>query len=158
MFLLSYIYSEAALFKNLQFEDIKKRNKMAIQQITNKRIIKYDTDSPNFKPPKPKEVKEEVNGNLKENYEDDVYGERTYQVPTEQNGNLKLEQMMNKMMGKIDGINGSSSQTGTEAIEVDIQREIAIGMVDQNAVKSEEIKGKVNNKLDKLKALRNRRL
>ena len=27
---------------------------MAIQQITNKRIIKYDTTSPNFKPEEPK--------------------------------------------------------------------------------------------------------
>ena len=128
---------------------------MAIQQITNKRIIKYDTDSPNFKPTKPKKV-EEVNGNIKEEHIEDVYGEGVYKVPLEQNGNLKLEEMMNKMMGKIDGINGSSTQTGTEAIEVDIQREIAIGMVDQNAVKSEEIKGKVKTKKDKLKALRRR--
>ena len=128
---------------------------MAVQKITDKRIVKYDTDSPNFKPTKPKKV-EEVNGNIKEENTEDVYGEGVYKVPTEQNGNLKLEQMMNRMLGKLDGINGSSSQTGTEAIEVDIQREIAIGMVDQNAVKSEEIKGKVNNKLDKLKRLRRR--
>tara|TARA_B100000287_G_scaffold63977_1_gene55486 strand:+ start:281 stop:676 length:396 start_codon:yes stop_codon:yes gene_type:complete len=130
---------------------------MAVQQITNKRIIKYDTNSPNFKPSESKKIKEEVNGNLKENYEEDVYGENVYKVPMEQNGNLKLEEMMSKMMGKIDGINGSSSQTGTEVVEVDIKKEIAIGKVDMSAVKSEEIKGKVNNKLDKLKALRNRR-
>ena len=37
---------------------------------------------------------------------------------------------------------------------IDIKREIAIGKVDASAVKSEEIKGKVNNKLSKLKALR----
>jgi hypothetical protein len=86
-----------------------------------------------------------------------MYGENVYKVPMEQNGNLKLEEMMSKMMGKIDGINGSSSQTGTEVVEVDIKKEIAIGKVDMSAVKSEEIKGKVNNKLDKLKALRNRR-
>ena len=128
---------------------------MAVQKIIGKRIIKHDTNSPNFKPQEPKVIKKEVNGNLKENH-DDVYGEKIYQVPSEPNGNLKLEEMMNKMMGKIDGINGTSSQTGTDAIEVDIQREIAIGMVDQNAVKSEEIKGKVNNKLDKLKKLRRR--
>ena len=40
------------------------------------------------------------------------------------------------------------------AIEVDIKREIAIGKADINGVKSEEIKGKVNNKLDKLRKLR----
>ena len=126
---------------------------MAVQQITNKRIIKYDTSNPNYKEtPKPKV---EVCGNVKDD-DSDMYGENVYKVPMEQNGNLKLEEMMSKMMGKIDGINGSSSQTGTDAVEVDIQREIAIGMVDQNAVKSEEIKGKVNNKLDKLKALRKR--
>ena len=62
---------------------------------------------------------------IKENHEDDVYGEKIYQVTTEPNGNLKLEEMMSRMMGKIDGINGTSSQTGTDAIEVDIQREIA---------------------------------
>ena len=128
---------------------------MAVQPIIGKRIIKYDTSNPNFKET-PKEEKI-VDGNLKENYEEDMYGENVYKVPVEQNGNLKLEQLMNRMMGKIDGINGSSSQTGVEVVEVDIKKEIAIGKVDVSAVKSEEIKGKVNNKLDKLKALRNRR-
>ena len=112
------------------------------------------------KQPQEQKKVEEVNGNLKENHEEDVYGENVYKVPSEPNGNLKLEEMMSKMMGKIDKfgnrVDGGGSQTGTEAIEVDIQREIAIGMVDQNAVKSEEIKGKVNNKLDKLKKLRKR--
>ena len=130
--------------------------KMAVQQIIGKKIIKYDTKSPNFKQlPK---VEEHVDGNVKENYEEDVYGERIYQVPTESNGNLKLEEMMSKMLGKIDKfgnrIDGKDSQTGTEAIEVDIQREIAISKVDQNAVKSEVTIGKVLTKKDKLKALR----
>ena len=129
---------------------------MAVQKIPGKRIIKYDTKSPNFKQlPK---VEEQVDGNLKENYEEDVYGERIYQVPTESNGNLKLEEMMSKMLGKIDKfgnrIGDNESQTGTEAVEVDIQREIAISKVDQNAVKSEVTIGKVLTKKDKLKALR----
>ena len=128
---------------------------MAIKPILNKRIVKYDTNSPNFKQPEPK-VKE-INGNVLKTEENDIYGENVYKVPNEPNGNLKLEQMMNRMMGKIDGINGSSSQTGTEVVEVDIKKEIAIGKVDISAVKSEEIKGKVNNKLDKLKTLRRRR-
>lgn len=131
---------------------------MAVQRISNKRITKIDTNSPNYKPPKPKVVEEEVNGNLKENFEEDVYGEKIYQAPVEQNGNLKLEEMMSQMLGKIDKfgnrIDGGESQTGTEAVEVDIQREIAIGKVDQNAVKSEVTKGKVLTKKDKLKALR----
>ena len=51
--------------------------------ITNKVIKKYDTSHPNFKP-EPKVV-EEVDGNAKE---DDIYNERVYQAPIEQNGNL----------------------------------------------------------------------
>ena len=90
-----------------------------------------------------------------------MYGEKMYQIQSEPNGNLKLEEMMSKMMGKIDKfgnrVDGSGSQTGTEAIEVDIQREIAIGMVDQNAIKSEVTFGKVKTKKDKLRQLRKRR-
>ena len=131
---------------------------MAVQQILGKKITKIDTTSPNFKPVKPLVVVEEVNGNIKETQDDDIYGEQTYQVPTEQNGNLKLEEMMSKMLGKIDKfgnrIDGKDSQTGTEAVEVDIQREIAISKVDMNAVKSEVTIGKVLTKKDKLKALR----
>ncbi len=124
---------------------------MAVKQILGKKIIKYDIDNPNFKAPEPKE--EVVNGNLKENYEDDMYGERKHTYVPDANGNLQMEQLMGKLMNKLDNIPGNS-QTGTNAIEVDIKREIAIGKVDTAAVKSEEIKGKVNNKLDKLKALR----
>jgi len=128
---------------------------MAVQRIPGKKITKIDTTSPNFKSVKPLVV---VEGNIKETQDDDIYGEQTYQVPTEQNGNLKLEEMMNKMLGKIDKfgnkIGDSESQTGTEAIEVDIQREIAISKVDMNAVKSEVTMGKVLTKKDKLKALR----
>mgnify|MGYP003113261888 CR=1 FL=1 len=132
---------------------------MSVQKIIGKRIIKYDTQSPNFSAKKLKDKQQEISGNVKD--DTDIYGEQTYQVPTEQNGNLKLEEMMNKMLGKIDKfgnkIGDSESQTGTEAIEVDIQREIAISKVDMNAVKSEVFKGKVKTKKDKLKALRHRR-
>ena len=101
-----------------------------------KRIIKYDTSNPNYKEtPKPKV---EVSGNVKDD-DSDMYGENVYKVPMEQNGNLKLEEMMSKMMGKIDKFGNRVDGGGSQA------------------VKSEEIKGKVNNKLDKLKALRNRR-
>ena len=124
---------------------------MAVQQITHKKLVKYDTESPNYKAP-PTPEKEEVSGNV---VEEDVYGERKHTYTPEPNGNLQMEQIMGKLMNKIDNI-GSDSQTGTKAVEVDIQREIAISMVDQNAVKSEEFKGKVMNKKDKLKALRRR--
>ena len=129
---------------------------MAVQRITHKRIKKYDTSSPNFKPdPKPKV--EEVNGNLKENFEDDnIYGEKKHYYTPDKNGNLQMEQLMGKLMNKLDNIPGKS-QTGTNAVEIDIKREIAIGKVDTAAVKSEKFKGKVKTKKDKLKALRNRR-
>ena len=126
---------------------------MAVQLITNKVVKRYDTNHPNYKP-EPEQVKE-VNGNVVGN--DDIYNERVYHVPSEPNGNLKMEEMMSKMMGKIDNLNGTKSQTGTEAIEVDIEREIAISMVDQNAVKSEVTLGKVKTKKDKLRQLRKRR-
>jgi len=121
---------------------------MAVQLITNKIVKKYDTQHPNFKP-EPEPVKE-VDGNIK----NDIYGEQPYQVSSKPTGNLKMEEMMSKMMGKIDNLNGTKSQTGTEAIEVDIEREIAISMVDQNAVKSEVTLGRVKTKKDKLKQLR----
>ena len=124
---------------------------MAVQQITHKKITKFDTSNPNFiEKPKPKE---EVSGNTIE--DTDVYGERKHTYTPEPNGNLQMEQMMGKLMNKLDNFD-TPSQTGIKAVEVDIQREIAIGKVDSNAVKSEEFKGKVKTKKDKLKALRRR--
>ena len=127
---------------------------MAVQLITDKRITKFDIDDPNFKPP-PQPEPEEVDGNVVVEGED-VYGERKHFYTPEPNGNLQMEQLMGKLINKLDNIPGKS-QTGTNAIEVDIKREIAIGKADINGVKSEEIKGKVMNKKDKLKALRRRK-
>ena len=127
---------------------------MAVQLIPNKIIKKFDTQHPNYQP-EPK-IAEKVDGNVK-NDNDDIYNERVYQAPIEQNGNLKMEEMMGKMMGKLDNLNGTKSQTGTEAIEVDIEREIAISMVDQNAVKSEVTYGRVKNNKNKLKRFRRMR-
>ena len=124
---------------------------MAVQKIIGKRIVKYDTSNPNFRePPKPKE---EVSGNISE--DEDVYGERKHYYTPEPNGNLQMEQMMGKLMNKLDNFD-SKSQTGVKAVEVDIKKEIAIGKVDVSAIKSEETKGRVNNKLNKLKKLRKR--
>ena len=124
---------------------------MGVQRITGKRITKYDTSNPNFvEKPKP-EVK--VSGNVQE--DEDVYGERKHTYTPEPNGNLQMEQMMGKLMNKLDNFD-SPSQTGVKAIEVDIKKEIAIGKADMSSIKSEEVKGKVNNKLDKLKKLRRR--
>ena len=124
---------------------------MAVQRITHKKITKFDTSNPNYKET-PKEEKV-VNGNVRD--DEDVYGERKHTYTPEPNGNLKMEELMGKMLNKLDNIPGGS-QTGTKAVEVDIKKEIAIGKVDMSAIKSEEVKGKVNNKLDKLKKLRRR--
>ena len=123
---------------------------MAVQQIIGKKITKFDTSNPNYQE-KPQIKKEEVSGNVRD--DEDVYGERKHTYTPEPNGNLQMEQMMGKLMNKLDNFD-SPSQTGVKAIEVDIKKEIAIGKVDMSAIKSEEYKGKVNNKLDKLKKLR----
>ena len=127
---------------------------MAVQKITHKKITKYDTRNPNFDPEKFEEAKKEVNGNVAE---EDIYGERkhTYQPD---NGNLQMNEMMTGIMNKLDGltVNPDIVQK-SRAVEVDIKREIAIGKLDTNAVKSEEYVGKVKTKKDKLKALRRRR-
>ena len=125
---------------------------MAVQQITHKKITKYDTSNPNYKEtPKPKV---EVSGNVKDD-DSDMYGEIKHTYTPEPNGNLQMEELMGKVLNKLDNIPGGS-QTGVKAIEVDIKKEIAIGKADMSSIKSEEVKGKVNNKLDKLKKLRRR--
>ena len=127
---------------------------MAVQILTRKKITKYDTKNPNFKD-LPKEEKK-VDGNVLPKEDEDVYGEKKHTYIPDANGNLQMEQLMGKLINKIDNIPGGKSQTGINAVEVDIKREIAIGKADINGVKSEEFKGKVMNKKDKLKALRKR--
>ena len=130
---------------------------MAVQVITKKRITKFDTESPNFKPPVQKVEEEEVNGNIKTE-ETDIYGERKHFYQPD-NGNLQMSEFMTGVMNKLDGLTTLNPDIveKNRAIEVDIKREIAIGKADINSVKSEEIKGKVMNKKDKLKALRRRK-
>ena len=129
---------------------------MAIQQITGKKITKFDVESPNYKP-LPKPEPEKVDGNIKTE-ETDIYGEKihTYQPD---NGNLQMSEFMTGVMNKLDGLTTLNPEIvgKNRAIEVDIKREIAISKADINGVTSEEIKGKVMNKKDKLKALRSRR-
>ena len=129
---------------------------MAIQQITGKKITKFDVESPNYKP-LPKPEPEAVDGNIKTE-ETDIYGEKihTYQPD---NGNLQMSEFMTGVLNKLDGLQNLNPDivNKNRAIEVDIKREIAIGKADINNVKSEEIRGKVMNKKDKLKALRRKR-
>ena len=130
---------------------------MAVQLITDKRITKFDVDDPNFKlPPQPEP--EEVDGNVVVEEDEDVYGERKHFYQPD-NGNLQMNEFMTGVMNKLDGLQNLNPDivNKNRAIEVDIKREIAISKADINGVTSEEIKGKVNNKKDKLKALRRRR-
>jgi len=131
---------------------------MAVQVITKKIIKKFDLNDPNFKPPVPKVEEEEINGNLIENEKDDIYGERKHFYQPD-NGNLQMNEFMTGVMNKLDDLTNVNPDIvkKNRAIEVDIKREIAIGKADINGVTSEEIKGKVMNKKDKLKALRKRK-
>ena len=127
---------------------------MAVQPITDKRIIKYDTKNPNFDPESLKKPKKEVSGNVQE--DTDIYGEKkhTYQPD---NGNLQMNEFMTGVMNKLDGLTVNPDIVEkSRAVEVDIKREIAIGKADMSDIKSEEYVGKVKNKKDKLKALRKR--
>ena len=130
---------------------------MAVKQIFDKKITKFDIQDPNYKPEL--KVEEEVIGNI---IEENMYGERTHTYTPEPNGNLQMEQLMTKLMGKLDGFGNrvpiGEKEIGVAPIEVDIKREIAIGKLDANAVRSEEIEGKVKNKKNKLKALRHKKM
>jgi hypothetical protein len=76
--------------------------------------------------------------------------------------NLNIDELMNRILNKIDTISTSPSnniydENKIQPVDIDIKREISIGKVDKIAIKSEEIKGKVVTKLDKLKELRKSR-
>ena len=125
---------------------------MAVQIITHKKITKFDTDDPNYKP-LPKPDPEEIDGNI---VEEDVYGERKHFYQPN-NGNLQMNEFMTGVLNKLDGLTVNPNIVEkSRAIEVDIKREIAIGKADISSLKSEEFMGKVMNKKDKLKALRRR--
>ena len=128
---------------------------MAVQLITHKKITKFNVDDPNFKPP-PQPEPEEVDGNVVEE-DEDVYGERKHMYQPD-NGNLQMSEFMTGVLNKLDGLQNLNPDIvqNNRAIEVDIKREIAISKADINGVTSEEIKGRVNNKLDKLRKLRRR--
>jgi len=129
---------------------------VAIQQITSKRIIKHDTSNPNYKP-EPVAVKTEpvVNGNSIKNEEQGVY-QGNIQPKTNVYGE-EMKDMMNTMMGKLDNIkvqNGNIN-VNDNSVEVDIKRNVFLSKPDDANVKIDNVKkGKVNNKVNKLRALR----
>jgi len=130
---------------------------MAIQQITKKRIIKHDTANPNYKADKivekPKPV---INGNSVKNTEEGVYQGNTEQVTSNVYGE-EMKDMMSSMLGKLDKIKVQNGNINVydESIEVDIKRNIFLAKPDEAKVKIDNVKkGKVNNKVNKLRALR----
>ena len=113
---------------------------MAVQQLTSgKVIIKKD-------------------GVIQHPIEVESIGEHTniYDRPyTTRSDNIDVSELAELLAGKLN-FSIPSIVKKTAAVDIDIKREIAIGTVDKNAVKSEVITGKVNNKVEKLKALRRR--
>ena len=83
---------------------------MAVQQIIGKKITKFDTSNPNYKET-PKEEKV-VNGNVRD--DEDVYGERKHTYTPEPNGNLKMEELMGKMLNKLDKLKKLRRRNGSK--------------------------------------------
>ena len=112
---------------------------MAVQQLINgKRIIKNDNVVFNHKLKK-KEKKIKLTNLYEESY-------------VNKTGNIDVNELATAITAKMLG--GNVKIPEKKAIEVDIKREISIGKLDKNAVKSEIIEGRVNNKLEKLRELR----
>ena len=114
---------------------------MAVQKISGKHIIKRNE---NFKPI--------VNTNsygIEPDYnksKPDLYGEHHI----EEKKDLDMNELADLIADKV----GFRDTRKTQAIDIDIKREISIGKVDKHAVTSEVMLGKVKNKLEKLRALR----
>ena len=132
---------------------------MAIQQILGKQITKFDTEklskNPNFvQPEEPVVKKEVVNGNTNDNTNTKVYqGEMK---PSQNIYGEEMKDMMSTMMGKIDNIKFQNGNINIDnSIEVDVKRNVFLSKADDANVKIDNVKqGKVNNKVNKLRALR----
>ena len=132
---------------------------MAVQQILGKQITKFDTEklskNPNFVQPEEPEVKQEVvNGNTIKNNNSKVYqGEMK---PSQNIYGEEMKDMMNTMMGKLDNIKVQNGNINVDnSIEVDVKRNVFLSKADDSNVKIDNVKtGKVNNKVNKLRALR----
>ena len=132
---------------------------MAVQQILGKQITKFDTEklskNPNFvQQEEPIIKKEVVNGNTINNSDKKVYqGEMK---PTTNVYGEEMKDMMTTMMGKLDNIKVQNGNINVDnSIEVDVKRNVFLSKADDSSVKIDNVKkGKVNNKVNKLRALR----
>ena len=132
---------------------------MAVQQILGKQITKFDTEklskNPNFVQPEKPEVKQEVvNGNTIQNNNSKVY--QGDMKPSQNIYGEEMKDMMTTMMGKIDNIKFKNGNINIDnSIEVDVKRNVFLSKADEANVKIDNVKkGKVNNKVNKLRALR----
>ena len=132
---------------------------MAVQQILGKQITKFDTEklskNPNFVQPEKPEVKQEVvNGNTIQNNNSKVY--QGDMKPSQNIYGEEMKDMMNTMMGKLDNIKVQNGNINVDnSIEVDVKRNVFLSKADDANVKIDNVKtGKVNNKVNKLRALR----
>lgn len=132
---------------------------MAVQQILGKQITKFDTEklskNPNFVQPEKSEVKQEVvNGNTIQNNNSKVY--QGDMKPSQNIYGEEMKDMMNTMMGKLDNIKVQNGNINVDnSIEVDVKRNVFLSKADDANVKIDNVKtGKVNNKVNKLRALR----
>ena len=132
---------------------------MAVQQILGKQITKFDTEklskNPNFVQPEEPEVKQEVvNGNTIKNNNSKVY--QGDMKPSQNIYGEEMKDMMNTMMGKLDNIKVQNGNINVDnSIEVDVKRNVFLSKADDANVKIDNVKqGKVNNKVNKLRALR----
>tara|TARA_B100000902_G_C27155094_1_gene835734 strand:+ start:658 stop:1068 length:411 start_codon:yes stop_codon:yes gene_type:complete len=132
---------------------------VAVQQIIGKQITKFDTEklskNPNFVQPEEPEIKKEVvNGNTIDNSNKKVYQGET--KPSQNIYGEEMKDMMTTMMGKLDNIKVQNGNINVDnSIEVDVKRNVFLSKADDASVKIDNVKkGKVNNKVNKLRALR----
>jgi hypothetical protein len=93
--------------------------------------------------------------------EDKPKDDRKYTYIPNSNGNIDVDVFMDKLLKKLSSSGITQNNNiyddvyGVKPVEVDIKKEIYIDKLDENQVTVDKVvEGKVNNKLDKLRALR----
>jgi len=86
----------------------------------------------------------------------------------DKSGNVDVNDLLTTILNKLDNVGsvnprdiygedyGTNKSKNLKAIEVDFKKDLYFESLDNQKIESEVIEGKVNNKLDKLKALRKR--
>ena len=110
-------------------------------------------------------VEREPTKELIKKKEDD--GKKAYYYE-DKSGNVDVNDLLTTILNKLDNVGsvnprdiygedyGTNKSKNLKAIEVDFKKDLYFESLDNQKIESEVIEGKVNNKLDKLKALRKR--